>query len=207
MNVEKFALAACSIVILGGSFSLAQGNPDKAVYGSVITSMQAKKICKTLDECTNTRLKGKASNSVPLRIEVPELGEIVRNADGSVRLMNHYEAEAYCQKQGSRLPTARELGLVSQSLGAKGFRETEYPNVPINNSREVMLEMSRMYSDGYGEVYTWNSAGEKVVDFYFGYSGYKRPAGDLGYYAFWSSSVVDPFAYDLDGYYGNGVVE
>ena len=48
------------------------------------------------------------------------LSDILRNSDGSVRLMTRKDAENFCKSQGMRLPTAREIALYSQGLGAKG---------------------------------------------------------------------------------------
>lgn len=62
-----------------------------------------------------------------------------------------------------------------------------------------------MDNDGYYPIYTRNDAGQRVVDFYFNYSGYQRPAGDLGSNWFWSSSVHPDrsyYAYYLNGHFG-----
>ena len=81
--------------------------------------------------------------------------------------MNQYDAVSYCANQGMHLPSARELAQLSASLGAAGISETP---------------------KGYYLVSAKNADG-KVDNFYFNYSGYKRPQGDLGNNWFWSSSV------------------
>lgn len=91
-------------------------------------------------------------------------------ANGEI-LMNHNHAGSYCRNQQSRLPTARELALYARSRGAEGISETA--------------------KDGYYLVKGTDSAGN-ADHFYFSYKGYKSPAGDLGNYWFWSSSVLLP---------------
>ena len=119
----------------------------------------------------------------------PSLGDIVRNADGSVRHMDYYYARSYCNRVDSRLPTIRELAVYSQSLGARGIRETAHPDVAIIHE-VVQTEIAQMRGDGYYPVYTVSDRIPRptVIDFYFNYSGYQPPAGDLGYYWFWSLS-------------------
>jgi hypothetical protein len=115
--------------------------------------------------------------------------------------MNQYDAERTCREQGTRLPTARELAVYSQSLGARGIRETAHPGV-VTSDTTVRAEIEQMDRDGYYPIYVANSSGQIAVDFYFNYSGYQRPAGDLGNLWFWSSSVhpvVSDSAYSLDG--------
>ena len=129
------------------------------------------------------------------------LGDIARNPDGTVLRMNQYDADKYCQAQGTRLPTIREMAAYSQSLGAKGILETAYPGV-YYAFLKVDEEIKRMNTNGYDAIYTSNSAGETTVDFYFNYSGYQRPSGDLGNYAFWSSSVVPHASSDVYGLVG-----
>ena len=135
---------------------------------------------------------------------VGTLGDILRDANGRVRHMNQYDAERTCREQGTRLPTARELAVYSQSLGARGIRETAHPGV-VTSDTTVRAEIEQMDRDGYYPIYVANSSGQRAVDFYFNYSGYQRPAGDLGNLWFWSSSVHPDYsnvAYVLYGYYG-----
>lgn len=121
-------------------------------------------------------------------VHAVEIGDFERDASGRVRHMNQYDAEKYCLNLGSRLPTIRELAEESQKRGAKGILETAYPGVSAN-APAVEVEREQMINDGYREIFTKNIADESVVDFYFNFSGYQRPAGDLGRYWYWSSSV------------------
>jgi hypothetical protein len=119
--------------------------------------------------------------------------------------MNQYDAERTCREQGTRLPTARELAVYSQSLGARGIRETAHPGV-VTSDTTVRAEIEQMDRDGYPPIYVANSSGQRAVDFYFNYSGYQRPAGDLGNLWFWSSSVppdASAYAYLLSGLSGD----
>lgn len=135
------------------------------------------------------------------------LGDILRDSNGRVRHMNQYDAERACREQGSRLPTARELAVYSQSLGARGIRETAHPGV-VRTDSTVQAETEQMERDGYYTIYVANASSQPAVDFYFNYSGYQRPAGDLANYFFWSSSVLPDYsfsAYGLNG--GNGFID
>lgn len=100
--------------------------------------------------------------------QAPNLTDIARNADGSVRSMNQYEANEYCLNQGLRLPTIRELALYAQSREAHGIRE---------NAQE-----------GYYYIEALDASG-KPDTFYFTNRGYLRPQGELGMAWFWSSSL------------------
>ncbi len=108
----------------------------------------------------------------------PELTGILKTE------VTQHEAEDVCRDRGMRLPTARELALVSQSLGAEGISETK--------------------KDGYYLVKGKDRTGNPD-HFYFSEKGYKRPAGELGDCWFWSSSVFEVFSgwkYMLNGYSG-----
>ena len=123
-----------------------------------------------------------------LKTIAPDLTDIARNEKGDVLHMTQYEADSHCRSQGLRLPTARELALYSQSLGAQGVSKTG--------------------KDGY---WLWKGSIDGKSDkFYFNPSGYQRPKGDLGNYSFWSSTVSSlhnkvwgDFFYALDGASGD----
>lgn len=115
----------------------------------------------------------------------PDLTDVAKNADGSVLHLNQYDADSYCRNQGLRLPTARELGLYAQSLGAEGVSETA--------------------KDGYLPVNGLDTAGHPD-GFYYSFLHYQRPSGDLeSSNAYWSSTI-DPehsnVAYSLNGFMG-----
>lgn len=122
------------------------------------------------------------------------LGDVLRSADGSVRLMTQRQAKRACDEQGLRLPTARELAFHSQSLGARGIRESAHPGV-LTTSPEVRAEIELMTREGYYPVYQANSAGLAVVDFYFNATGYRPAEGDLGNHWLWSSSSARAYGF------------
>ena len=137
--------------------------------------------------------------------------DIAKDKNGKVLIMNQYDAEKYCanlEKDGKtdwRLPTVREQALLSQSMGAKGIKETQFAEIKSSDAR-VSAEITQMGKDNYYPIYKKNAAGDTVVDFYFNYSGYQKPDGDLGQNWFWSSSVHpydSSFAYVLSGRYGS----
>lgn len=149
------------------------------MLGLFATSVQAEtKHCYTVEDCRTLITEAKSDLAVLLKDVTPELTGILRTGV-SQRL-----AEAICEGVGMRLPTARELALVAQSLGAEGISETR--------------------KDGYRLIRGTDSAGNPD-DFYYSNKGYKRPAGEPGYYWFWSSSVHPDgsvFAYGLDNFNG-----
>ena len=113
--------------------------------------------------------------------------------------MNQIQADHFCRSLGTRLPTARDQALISQSLGACGILSTiEY------DSFQGTPECPR---DSYDRVSVAPSAQEPSGDeFYYSRSGYRRSDRDLGNYFFWSSSVSasnSNFAYGLGGDHGD----
>lgn len=110
------------------------------------------------------------------------LGDLLRNANGRVLHRNQSDAESDCVEEG-RLPTARELANYAHSQGAcvilspseyESFRGTR--NCP---------------KSGYYQIRVAASATEPADDFYYSRNGYQPPAGDLGTFTLWSTSV-DP---------------
>jgi hypothetical protein len=98
--------------------------------------------------------------------------------------MNLTNAYSYCLNQGQRLPTARELGLYVQSLGAQG----------IGKNAEA----------GYFHVEGSDSAGN-LDGFYFSPQGYQRLTGEARNHWLWSSSVHHEYsAYALGFLYDIG---
>ena len=161
------------------------------IVNLLAVSGYAADVCKTLPECQQLKIQLSASlAAVDARIQAlqpsPQVGDIARNTDGSIRYMNQADAINYCTSQGQHLPSARELAQLAQSLGAAGISETA--------------------KDGYYQVSAKNADG-KADTFYFSYAGYNRPAGDLGNNWFWSSSVNSDDSYNAFYLYGlNGVV-
>ncbi len=116
------------------------------------------------------------------------IADTAKNSDGSVKLMNYQDALDHCTRQEMRLPSARELAELSQSLGAKGIKETIFPNTKVND--EVRAERTQNLSQGYYAIYSTNAKGEQTIDFYFSESGYQKPSNELGEFWFWSSSHI-----------------
>lgn len=155
------------------------------IMSFVTVSGYAAPVCNTLPECQQLKARVDARIQVPQAGLAPQFGDIARNADGSVRYMNQYDAVSYCASQGIHLPSARELAQLSQSMGAAGVSETA--------------------KDGYNLISAKNADG-KIDNFYFNYAGYSRPTGDLGNNWLWSSSVNSygsDYAYGLYGSYGD----
>lgn len=149
------------------------------MLGLFATSVQAEtKHCHTIEDCQKLKAEVEADLAELVKDATPELTGILQGG------VSQYEAERICEDNGMRLPTARELALVAQSLGAEGISETK--------------------KEGYYLVRGSDSAGNPDL-FYFSYKGYKRPAGDLGNKWVWSSSV-DPdysnLAFRLNGLNG-----
>jgi len=175
---------------------------QSAAVGAVITMSSifgqaalAGPICETVEECRAMRDQGDARLQELLKNALPAFGDLVKESDGSIRRMNQYQAEQYCKDNNSRLPSARELALLSQSLGAKGILDTAFAEVSVENGY-VVTEISRMWGDGYYAIYRKNKSYEKVVDFYFNDTGYQAPQGEQGNEWIWSSSVHPDGSYD-----------
>jgi hypothetical protein len=167
-NVFVLGAAVLSLLVVGINGAKAEEKPE----------------CKTIESCRKLKDKVEARTAELLRGVTHEFTDIAKDKDGIALHMKHYDADKHCQALKMRLPTARELALYSQSLGAQGISETE--------------------KDGYNLVIGSDSAGNPD-HFYFNRTGYKRPAGDLGDYWFWSSSVhpdYSNFADGLNGYNG-----
>lgn len=69
-------------------------------------------------------------------------GEILRNADGSLMYVTHFNAMKACPA-GTRLPTAREFASESQARGAKGILEenqVDPNNIPRGYDKVVAFD-------------------------------------------------------------------
>jgi len=123
-----------------------------------------------------------------IQVQVAKFTDLARDKDGSVLNMSQYDAEAYCGGQKLRLPSARELAMISVSRGALKLRETAFPETSSKDVA-VAFEIRRMRSTGFSVFYRPNAAGQPVVDFYFQPTGYQISADDIGLNIFWSSSL------------------
>lgn len=147
-----------------------------AILGFFATNVQAKEVCNTIKECQNLKTKVNERLAELQKDVTPELTEILETN------VSWFKAKEICQDEGMRLPTPRELALVSQRLGAQGISETQ--------------------KDGYELIKAKDSEGN-LDYFYFNSKGYNRPATVHGHYFIWSSTVHSIYAYSLDGVYGN----
>ncbi len=112
--------------------------------------------------------------------------KICRGTDGSIKPLNQDEARKACPT-GTHLPHIRELAKEAQAHGAKGI-----------------LEMDQVKPGGIpaGYQYVSRFSQGSQDEFYYSAEGYRRPAGDLGDVAFWSSSTNCPD--NSEGYYLDG---
>lgn len=113
---------------------------------------------------------------------------IVKHSDGSIAYLPLSQAKAFCDEHGLHLPTAREVALLAQSLGAKGILETSFTDISVKMN-EVKTEILEKKAQGYYPIYKLNSQRQTVVDFYYSEEGYVRPEGDTGKYWFWTYSL------------------
>ena len=152
-------------------------------------------VCTTLPKCLDLRDQVEAQIQKFLAGTIPVFGEIVKK-DSSIEkicfhvgyanscLMTYENALNYCSnlepKGSQHLPSARELALLSASLGAKGILEVDEYKAKKAAGENV--------SDYY-LVDTQKADGSLDDQFYFNPSGYKRPAGELGQEGIWSVSI------------------
>lgn len=109
-----------------------------------------------------------------------KLSEPAKDAYGSLRYMNQYDAVKYCASKGSHLPSAREFAKVSMDQGAKGFCVSY-------EDKECYLVHAAPSS----------TAITRDTRFYFSYSGYQRPAGEIGDEYLWTSSLQYQSNYEI----------
>jgi hypothetical protein len=102
--------------------------------------------------------------------------------------INQQDAATLCLEKGMRLPTARELALVAQSMGALGISETK--------------------RDGYYLIQGTDKEGRPDY-FYYSHKGYIRPdiinENSFAAYWMWSSSTHPEdsrYAYRFSGHMG-----
>ena len=140
--------------------SLASADPVARFRFSSEGKIQADILGITIWNATKCAMPSKPSN--------PILTDLEKNEDGQlVFFRDHLNAEKYCFNNGTRAPTARELAMHAESLGAHGISQT-----PITGS--VLIEA--IDPDG------------KEDRFYYSSKGYIQPGGDYGGVVMWSSS-------------------
>jgi hypothetical protein len=164
------------------------------MLGLFATTVQAEtKHCHTIEDCRKQIAERNADLAELLKNVTPELTGILKTR------VTWQQAKDVCDNHKDtngnndyRLPTARELAQVSQSLGAQGIIEVKDVSEKDKENGYYLLKGSD--SEGNSD------------HFYFSHKGYERPAGDLGIKWFWSSSVHPHFsnsAYSLYGVWGH----
>lgn len=124
---------------------------------------------------------------------------ILRKDDGSIQIMNQYEAMKACPR-GTHLSTVRELAELGRANGAKRIWEPSYEDVPggYHEYSVINLYVNRSFSDPEG-------ARDR---FYYNPQGYNYPSyiPDLGNIWLWSSSshfdYNSPYAHQAYGLSG-----
>ncbi len=119
--------------------------------------------------------------------EVPELDSIKLRRSGKVHNMDWWRAKLHCEKNESRLPTARELAQLAVKYGAEGIRETKFPRTDFDTD-DVHEEIEEMRGNGFHPVYCAYHNEIPCVEFYFSNKGYSRPEGEKGDYSIVSNS-------------------
>lgn len=102
---------------------------------SALASVQDDPMCGTLEQCRSIqgRIEARIRELLPRPRAIPVLGEVVRNADGSIRKMSQYQAEKYCNDQedyGTHLPSAYELALAMNASGVSYTGQYGYFPIP-----------------------------------------------------------------------------
>lgn len=70
-------------------------------------------------------------------------GDIIRNADNSIRYFNHKEAILYCEKLGAKLPSEEDFSRLREYMGAKpdlyeGYTPQVLPNLFRKNGDKIL---------------------------------------------------------------------
>jgi len=97
--------------------------------------------------------------------------DVVKNDDGTLKLMTQSEAITYCADLGARLPSTRDFAIYARTRGAEGISEL-VNGPPIARFAEKNVTNADGTSDR----------------FYYSYGYYQTPLGNLGASVFWTSS-------------------
>ena len=106
----------------------------------------------------------------------PELGDLLRNSDGSARKMTYREALRACPP-GSHLPTAWEFAQLARPLGIK-----------VSKTRPEPWLFYHAWN--HSTTRATNPDGTKDVFYTGGWENYQRPEGELGLVKCWTSSTA-----------------
>ncbi len=158
---------------------------------SITPSSANAQVCHTLTQCRDLQTSVERRIQVLLTESGPNLDPILRHADGSIHTMTHQEADDYCVGRQTSLPTSRGLAIEAVRLGAAGIRETEFPELPLDNIH-VRAEITFMASINYEPIYK-PIDNTYAVDFYYNHTGYRTslPADrqPIEVDEYWSSSM------------------
>ena len=104
----------------------------------------------------------------------PILTDLIRNRDGSLMKLNQGRADKHCRALDMRLPTSRELAEFAVRNGANAIVETEFPAVPVSDSR-VREEMMLNRGHGLHAVTAQDANFKSFLLFYLDERNYKHP--------------------------------
>jgi hypothetical protein len=105
------------------------------------------------------------------------IGRYVLDGEGKLVTMGQEEAAEYCAKHHSRLPTNREWAEYAAANGARGIKETAFPDVSVTAPGRSGLRQE-MEENRY--TYDWIFVAKNpgvllwTMDFYYSARGYKE---------------------------------
>lgn len=139
----------------------------------IFTAAHANNVCNSIAEC-NQVIQASDTKIQQLEGAYPELGNFIRNTDGSVKKqLNHYQTTKQCKALGRRLPTAREFAVEATKYGAEIL---EFDEVYPGDTPSGFKLISALNPDG------------KLDKFYYSMTYYKSPIYTHTL-SMWSSSV------------------
>ncbi len=162
----------------------------------------ANEICSTLQDCL--KLKTEVEKKIrELQIGDSVLGDFLRDKNGKIITnVTQKQASDACERQGMRLPTAREVALEGVKIGGAALLEVsdyEAGKIPLGYAKSDFYKVTTKEED------------KSTDQFYYSYEDYVRPTRDLGNHWVWSSSLHSNYSYEAfyfsgfsgDVYYSN----
>ena len=128
----------------------------------------------------SNQISGFLSATVERKLFVRKISGQIKTVDDILQLgyipnIDLKDALEYCASFDAHVPSVREWAEIATSLGAKGIRETRFPNVDVFDPRATG-EMEQNAKDGFTEVlYHPTNPDPRVkptVEFYFNKDGY-----------------------------------
>lgn len=131
--------------------------------------------------------------STPSFAGIPNLADVVKNKDGTVRRMSAHEAWNYCELLGKRLPTSTEFATLAVSMGAT-VRPSNFANTSVCDNRVKSEDYQNRQAE-YEMVTRLDESGTTVVDFFLNSREFKNssPNEENGWgrdNIYWTSSVA-----------------